>query len=142
MSKERADYIIDKTLAIADFDNRRGMTLQLRGKRDALINQLCEVLGLWDMPMTREEAARLVDKAIARRSRPWFWLGAAIGAALFIIVLASYASASPCGCHHRHHYYYQEGYNRQDIYRGPPENGGYRGGHYGGRYHDNTKYFD
>ncbi|MGH6821940.1 MAG: hypothetical protein ACREC4_00360 [Methylocella sp.] len=41
-----------------------------------------------------------------------------------------------------HHWYYQ-GYNRQDIYRyGPPVNGGYRGGYYGGRYHDNTTYKD
>jgi len=29
-----------------------------------------EVLELWDYPMSAEEAARLVDKAIAKRSRP------------------------------------------------------------------------
>jgi hypothetical protein len=58
------------------------------------------------------------------------------------IVFAPAAASAGCGCHAHRHWYYQ-GYHRGDIYHyGPPENGGYRSGYYGGRYHDNTTYKD
>jgi hypothetical protein len=70
MSRERANYIVNKTLAVATFDERSGITFRLRGNRDAVISQMCEVMSLWDFPMTAEEATRIVDRAIAARS--WF----------------------------------------------------------------------
>jgi hypothetical protein len=69
------DHVIDPTLEIATVD-QNWLVLHLRGNRDKLINELLEILGYWEYPATAEEAARLVDKAIAN----WFWLGAAIGA--------------------------------------------------------------
>jgi hypothetical protein len=80
------DYVIDRTLEIATVD-QNGLVLHLRGNRDKLINELSEILQFWDYPATPGEAARLVDKAIAKRSRPWFWLGAAIGAAIFLLAI-------------------------------------------------------
>jgi hypothetical protein len=86
MTVADCDYVIDRTLEIATVD-QNGLVLHLRGNRDKLINELSEILQLWDYPATPEEAARLVDKAIAKRSRPWFWLGAAIGAAIFLLAI-------------------------------------------------------
>jgi hypothetical protein len=65
-----------------------------------------------------------------------------IAIATAAVLLPGGAWASCCRHHPRAHWYYQ-GYHRQDIYRyGPLENGGYRSGYYGGRYHDETKYND
>jgi hypothetical protein len=35
MSKERANFIVNKTLALATFDKRRGITFHLGGNREA-----------------------------------------------------------------------------------------------------------
>jgi hypothetical protein len=63
-----------------------------------------------------------------------------LAALIFAIPLAASEACSRC---RQHAHWYYNGYHRQDIYRyGPPENGGYRDGYYGGRYHDNTHYDD
>jgi hypothetical protein len=77
MSKERANYIVNKTLALATFDKRGGITFHLHGNREAIINQICDVMALWDWPMDRTEAAGIVDRAINRRRwLKWIWIAA------------------------------------------------------------------
>ena len=79
MSRERANYIVNKTLALATFDKRGGITFHLRGNRETIINQICEVMALWDSPMDRAETAGIVDRAINRRRWvKWIWIAAIV----------------------------------------------------------------
>ena len=62
MSKERANFIVNKTLALATF---------------------------WDLPMDHTEAADIVDNAINRRRwLKWFWITAILVAILITIAIA------------------------------------------------------
>jgi hypothetical protein len=89
MSKERANFIVNKTLALATFDKRRGITFHLGGNREAIINQICDVMALWDWPMDHTEAADIVDKAINRRRwLKWYWIAAILVAISITIAIA------------------------------------------------------
>ena len=84
VSRERANYIVNKSLALATFDKCGGITFHLRGNREAIINQICDVMALWASPMDRTEAAGIVDRAINRRRwLKWIWI-AAIGVLVYI----------------------------------------------------------
>jgi hypothetical protein len=94
MSKVRATYIVNKTLALATFDKRGGITFHLRGSREAIINQICDVMALWDWPMDRTEAAGIVDRAINRRRwLKWIWIAAIV----VVISIAAIAIARDVG---------------------------------------------
>ena len=89
MSRERANYIVNKTLALATFDKRGGITFHLRGNRETIINQICEVMALWDSPMDRAETAGIVDRAINRRRWvKWIWIAAIVVVIWIAIAIA------------------------------------------------------
>jgi hypothetical protein len=89
MSKVRANYIVNKALALATFDKRGGITFHLRGNREAIINQICDVMALWDWPMDRTEAAGIVDRAINRRRwLKWIWIAAIVVVISIAIAIA------------------------------------------------------
>jgi hypothetical protein len=97
MSRERANYIVNRTLAVATFDECGGITFRLHGNRDAIISQICEVMSLWDFPMTAEEATRIVDRAIAARPwfARWFWcIIAGLGLAVLLTLIIAMPASS------------------------------------------------
>ena len=82
MSREDCDYVIDRALATGGLDSDGNPTLHVKGTRDEIIGQIMEIAGGWGQPMTRNEATRVVYKAIAKRSWPWLWIWIALGAAI------------------------------------------------------------
>jgi hypothetical protein len=64
MTKDAADYVIDKALAIGLIDRQRNLCFKVKGSRDACIAQIVETAAAWGKPMTHAEAAAKFDDEI------------------------------------------------------------------------------
>lgn len=86
IGKDDADYLIDKALATGAIDSNGDLVFHIRGTREEIVGRMMASAGAWNMPMSRAEAERRTDAAIAASTRPqrvgWFLIGA-----LWVIVV-------------------------------------------------------
>jgi len=90
MSRDTADYVIDKCLATGGLDSAGNLCFAAKGTREEIVGQIMEVAEALGHPMTSEEAATKADAAIGKiqASQFWSWLGAAmLGVAIAIAVI-------------------------------------------------------
>lgn len=80
MTKEDADYYIDKALATGQLDSNGNLNFRMRGTREEIIAGILTTAKAWGQLMTCAEAERLTDRAIRviRTRRVIFWLMMAI----------------------------------------------------------------
>ena len=80
MTKEDADYCIDKALVTGLLDSNGNLNFHMRGTREEIITGILTTAKAWGQLMTRAEAERLTDRAIRviRTRRVIFWLMMAI----------------------------------------------------------------
>jgi hypothetical protein len=88
MTRDEADYIVDKALATGGLDSAGNLAFPVKGTREEIVGQIMEIAAAWGRPMPREKAMAKADAATAGQSGPWFWLSVVIGAAIFLLVLA------------------------------------------------------
>jgi hypothetical protein len=71
-----ADYLVDKALATGAIDSNGDLVFHIRGTREEIVGRMMASAGAWNMPMSRAEAERRTDAAIAASTRPqrvgWF----------------------------------------------------------------------
>jgi hypothetical protein len=80
MTKEDANYTIDKALATGLLDSNGNLNFHMRGTREEIIAGILTTAKAWGQLMTCVEAERLTDRAIRgiRTRRVIFWLMMAI----------------------------------------------------------------
>ena len=80
LTKEDANYAIDKALATGLLDSNGNLKFHLRGTREEIITGILTTAKAWGQLMTCAEAERLTDRAIRgiRTRRVIFWLMMAI----------------------------------------------------------------
>ena len=93
MTKDDADYCIDKALATGLLDSNGGLNFHFRGSREEIIAEILEKSAAWGMATSRAEAERLTDRAIRAiwRRRVISWL---LWAALAIVIWAIISALS------------------------------------------------
>ena len=64
MTKEDADYCIDKALATGVLDSAGDLNFIARGNREEIIAEILQKGAIWNMPMPRDEAERLTNQAV------------------------------------------------------------------------------
>jgi hypothetical protein len=64
MTKVDADYCIDKALANGVLDSAGDLNFVARGNREEIIAEILEKAATWNMPMPRDEAERLTNRAV------------------------------------------------------------------------------
>jgi len=97
MTKEDADYAIDKALATGLLDSNGNLNFHMRGTREEIITGILTTAKAWGQLMTCAEAERLTDRAIrgiwTRRVISWLTVMMAIavvvGAAVGIAIKAN-----------------------------------------------------
>ena len=91
IGKDDADYLIDKALATGAIDSNGDLVFHIRGTREEIVGRMMASAKPWNMPMSRAEAERRTDAAIAASTPPqrveWFLLGA-----LWVVVAMMIAS--------------------------------------------------
>jgi hypothetical protein len=71
ITKDDADYAIDKALACGSLDSSGALTFKVKGNsRDECVAQVLETAAAWNTPVTRAEAKRHVDAGIAAGTWP------------------------------------------------------------------------
>ena len=88
MTKENADYCIDKAVATGVLDSAGDLNFIARGNREEIIAEILHKGATWNMPVSRDEAERLTNQAVRgnklrRRSRI-FWTVALVAIAYLI----------------------------------------------------------
>ena len=88
LSKEDADYCIDKAVATGVLDSAGDLNFIARGNREEIIAEILHKGATWKMPVSRDEAERLTNQAVRgnklrRRSRI-FWTVALVAIAYLI----------------------------------------------------------
>jgi len=68
MTRDDADYCINKALATGVLDAAGELHFNMRGSREEIIAEILQKSAAWGMPMDRAEAERLTDRAIRD---PW-----------------------------------------------------------------------
>jgi hypothetical protein len=69
MTKEDANYLIDKGLATGLLDRDGNLNFVARGTRDEMAEQILAAAKTWGKPMTHAEAEQTADAAIAEIER-------------------------------------------------------------------------
>ena len=86
IGKDDADYLIDKALATGAIDSNGDLVFHIRGTREEIVGRMMASAGAWNIPMSRAEAERRTDTAIAASTRPkrvgWFLI-----VALWVVVV-------------------------------------------------------
>jgi hypothetical protein len=87
IGKDDADHLVDKALATGAIDSNGDIVFHIRGTREEIIGRMMASAKAWNMPMSRAEAERRTDAAIAASTRPqrvrWFLISA-----LWVVVVA------------------------------------------------------
>jgi len=82
MTKEDADYYIDKALATGQLDSNGNLNFRMRGTREEIIAGILTTAKAWGQLMTCAEAERLTDRAIrgmrTRRVISWLMMANAV----------------------------------------------------------------
>jgi hypothetical protein len=67
MTREDADYVIDKALATGQLDSSGNLNFHMRGTRHEIIDGMMATAKAWGVPLTQADAASITDEAIRRR---------------------------------------------------------------------------
>ncbi len=70
ITKEDADYCIDKALATGLLDSNGNLNFHLRGTREEIIAGILTTAKAWGQQMTCDQAEHLADRAIRKARRP------------------------------------------------------------------------
>jgi hypothetical protein len=155
ITKEEADYCIDRALETGNLDRNGTLHLNIEGATpEDVIERTIVAAAAWGETLSHSA----VEQMVKVKHRNWglvtSWLAVAIVAiGLFLLLVACIASPASAGCAsclppftmHRFWDYPGDQINPRDVYRyGEPENGGYRYGGRGadGKYMNNTVYRD
>lgn len=90
MSREDADYAIDKSLASGLLDSSGGLNFTAKGSRDEIVAQIVERSAAWGMARTHEEAVQIADAEISRRYGHRWLVWGALALIIFMIALILY----------------------------------------------------
>jgi len=87
------DYCIDKALATGVLDSAGDLSFIARGNREEIIAEILQKAATWNMPMPRDEAERLTNRAVRgnklRRGLRIFWAVALVAIASIAYLIAS-----------------------------------------------------
>jgi hypothetical protein len=90
MTREDADYAIDKALATGAIDSNGDLNFHMRGTREEIIDGMMATAKAWGSPLSRAEGARITGKAIRRRrSQITAAVSVTIGVALWVVIIAT-----------------------------------------------------
>jgi hypothetical protein len=79
MTKDDANYFIDKALALGVLDGQGNLGFKVKGSRDECIETIVATAASWGKPLTHAEAAAKFDDQIdAQRYRRHLWFIAAV----------------------------------------------------------------
>ena len=67
MTKEDADYCIDKALANGVLDSAGDLNFVARGNREEIIAEILQKGATWNIPMPRDEGERLTNQAVRNK---------------------------------------------------------------------------
>jgi hypothetical protein len=87
MTKEEADYAIDKALATGLLDSNGALNFHLRGSREEIITGILTTAKAWGQLMTCDQAERIADRAIRKARWP-------IGNIVTIAIIAAFIAVT------------------------------------------------
>ncbi len=67
ITREDAEYTIDKSLAIGAIDSNGDLNFHMRGTREEIIDGMMATARAWGSQLSRADGARITDKAIRQR---------------------------------------------------------------------------
>ncbi|HEY8005694.1 MAG TPA: hypothetical protein VIE66_02555 [Methylocella sp.] len=76
MTKDDANYYIDKALALGVLDRNGNLGFKVKGSRDECVATIEATAASWGKNMTREEAQAVFDDTIDKQRyhrQKWFW---------------------------------------------------------------------
>src|SRR5208283_554476 len=83
ITKEDADYCIDKALATGLLDSNGNLNFHMRGSREEIITGILTTAKAWGQLMTCDQAERIADRAIRKARWP-------IGNIVTIAIIAAF----------------------------------------------------
>jgi hypothetical protein len=90
LTREDADYLIDKALASGLLDSSGDLNFHMRGTREEIIDGMMATAKAWGSPLSQAEAASIADKAIRwQRWRPIEALTLVLLAAICFVLVSS-----------------------------------------------------
>jgi hypothetical protein len=99
MTRDEADYIVDKALATGGLDSAGNLCFAAKGTREEIVGQIMETAGAWGQPMTSEHAEGRADAAIAaigkRQFEKWASIIAIVITILSVLAIAHKAFSIP-----------------------------------------------
>ena len=87
MTKEDADYAIDKALATGLLDSNGNLNFHMRGTREEIIAGILTTAKAWGQLMTCDQAERIADRAIRKARWP-------IGNIVTIAIIAAFIAVT------------------------------------------------
>ena len=87
MTKEDADYYIDKALATGQLDSSGNLNFRMRGTREEIIAGILTTAKAWGQLMTCDQAEQLADRAIRKAHWP-------IGNIVTIAIIAAFIAVT------------------------------------------------
>ena len=87
MTKEDADYYIDKALATGQLDSNGNLNFRMRGTREEIIDGILTTAKAWGQLMTCDQAEQLADRAIRKARGP-------IGNIVTIAIIAAFIAVT------------------------------------------------
>ena len=87
MTKEDADYYIDKALATGLLDSNGNLNFHMRGTREEIIAGILTTAKAWGQLMTCDQAEQLADRAIRKARWP-------IGNIVTIAIIAAFIAVA------------------------------------------------
>ena len=87
MTKEDADYYIDKALATGQLDSNGNLNFRMRGTREEIITSILTTAKAWGQLMTCDQAEQLADRAIRKARWP-------IGNIVTIAIIAAFIAVT------------------------------------------------
>jgi hypothetical protein len=90
MTRDEADYFVDKALATGGLDSAGSLTFPVKGTREEIVGQIMEIAAAWGRPMPREKAEKM---AYAATASPWPWLAVLVSTAIWAAILLAVFAA-------------------------------------------------
>ncbi len=87
MTKEDADYYIDKALATGQLDSNGNLNFRMRGTREEIITSILTTAKAWGQLMSCDQAERIADRAIRKARWP-------IGNIVTIAIIAAFIAVT------------------------------------------------
>jgi hypothetical protein len=87
MTKEDADYYIDKALATGQLDSNGNLNFHIRGTREEIITGILTTAKAWGQLMTCDQAERIADRANRKARWP-------IGNIVTVAIIAAFIAVA------------------------------------------------